>query len=153
MSSGLPAESLYFLRIQCFACAPRLVKTIFTFSFSTVVSVSAAAVMPGRGRRAGGNLRRLTGRSRHLRGLGRLGLRQSLGWRGQSRFGLEKILIAEQGNEGQHADNQGAAHVAAAASTAAAGALRLKIGIAKFWQRVLPIVKRRQTVGPPLVLW
>jgi len=28
MSSGLPAVSLYFLRIQCFTCAPRLVKTI-----------------------------------------------------------------------------------------------------------------------------
>ena len=28
ISSGLPAVSMYFFRIQCFTCAPRLVKTI-----------------------------------------------------------------------------------------------------------------------------
>ena len=40
ISSGLPSVSLYFFRIQCFTCAPRLVKTILYCSFSTVVSVS-----------------------------------------------------------------------------------------------------------------
>ena len=79
----------------------------------------------------------------------RLGLR---GGRSNGRGGLEKVLVAQENNEHERGERQRGAHIAAAA-TAAAGALRLKIGIANFGQRILPVVKRRHAVRQPLVLW
>jgi hypothetical protein len=62
------------------------------------------------------------------------------------RFG-KKILVAENGSKHQHHEEDGAAHVAAATATAA---LRLKIWILDFGQRMIPVgdAKRRA-----LFLW
>ena len=57
------------------------------------------------------------------------------GWR--RRRGLEEVLIAQEHDDQQHGEQEGAAHVAAAAT--AAGARRLKIGIANFGQEIRPI--------------
>ena len=86
----------------------------------------------------------------HRRGLG-LGLRLGLhGRRGRRWLGREKVLVAEEGDERQCGEDHHGAHIAAAT---AAGARRLKIGIANFGQRILPIVKEGRTVRPPLLLW
>ena len=143
-----------FFRIQCFTCAPRLVKTILYCSFSTVVSVStrrcngrsgARGACTGPALPTGGCLRRrLLGRLRlrlGLRCVGAAGVRRR-------RLGLEEVLVAEEHHEHQQREGHHGAHIAAAAT--AAGALRLKIRILNFGQRILPVVQKRQAVRPPL---
>jgi hypothetical protein len=71
-----------------------------------------------------------------LRGL-RLILR---GRRGRGRLGLE-VVVSEDSDEHDQHDSSQHAHIDAAAAATPAGALRLKIGIVKFCQRILPVVK------------
>jgi hypothetical protein len=76
-----------------------------------------------------------------------------LSYSGRLFFGLglvEEVLIAEKGGEHNEHKGHGGAHVA---TTTAAGALRLQIGIVNFGQRRLPIVSRGQPAGQPLYLW
>ena len=90
--------------------------------------------------------RSLSGWSRRLIRL-RLGLRGGLSL---VRLWLEKELVAQKHDDHQQGECHCGAHVAAAA---AAGARRLKIWIANFGQRILPVVVKLQTLGLPLLLW
>jgi hypothetical protein len=67
--------------------------------------------------------------------------------RGRLLVGLglgKKVLVAKDGGHGQEHEGHGGAHIA---PTTTAGALRLKIGILYFGQRILPIGWKRQPVG------
>jgi hypothetical protein len=65
---------------------------------------------------------------------------------------LLEVLIDHEGREGQKCEEDQAAKIAAAGA-AAAGTLRLEIGITNFWQRVLPVLKEWRTEREPLFLW
>ncbi len=115
----------------------------------------------GDGLDGGCDLRRGAGRLRGGCGSGRLALRDLSCRRGRLglsgggrlifRLGLgEEVLIAEEGGEYKEHEGHGGAHIT---TTAAAGTLRLQIGIVNFGQRKLPIVCRGQPAGQPLYLW
>ena len=63
----------------------------------------------------------------------------------------KEVLVAENGGKNQQHEGHRGAEIAA--TTAAAGTLRLQIGILNFGQRMLSYRSEGQAAGLPLFLW